>query len=51
LFRPRNPAVVINGQFLHEGDSIEGARIIEIEPERVTLEGNETNIVLSMPRY
>jgi hypothetical protein len=43
--------VVINGQLLRKGDSIAGAKIIEIERQQVILSGKETNIVLTMPSY
>jgi hypothetical protein len=51
IYHLRNPSVVINGQLLRKGDSIAGAKIIEIERQQVTLSGKETNIVLTMPSY
>jgi hypothetical protein len=51
IYRLRNPTAVINGQWLHEGDTIADARIIKIEPHQVTLSQNETNRVLTMPTY
>jgi hypothetical protein len=51
IYRQRNPIVVINGQMLQKGDSIAGAQIIDIQRDQVTLSRNETNWVLTMPRY
>lgn len=51
LYRARNPMVVINGQFLGQGDSIAGATIVRVETQQVTLSRDETNIVLTMPAY
>jgi hypothetical protein len=51
IYRQRNPIVVINGQMLQKGDSIADAQIIDIQRDQVTLSRNETNWVLTMPRY
>jgi hypothetical protein len=51
IYHLRSPSVVINGQLLRKGDSIAGAKIIEIERQQVILSGKETNIVLTMPSY
>jgi hypothetical protein len=37
-YRMSNPTVLINGQTLTVGDSIEGARIVKIERQGVVLE-------------
>ncbi len=47
----RNPIVVINGEVLRKGDSIGEARIIEVEPGRVTLSRSGTNLVLTLPSF
>lgn len=51
IYRVRNPTVIINGQWLEEGESIADAKILKIERHQVTLRVKETNLVLEMPRY
>lgn len=38
FYRLRNPSVMINNQTLYKGDAVEGAKVVAIEREGVTLE-------------
>ena len=40
---------MINGVTVHEGDVIEGARVVTIESRRVTLNFNGQEIILRLP--
>lgn len=50
VYRLSNPAVVLNGEMLHVGDSIKEARIVKIDRFEVTLEWHGQTNVLSLPR-
>jgi hypothetical protein len=51
IYRLRNPAVVINGEMLHVGDSIAGGEVIEIQRHAVTVRRGESNHVMQLPRF
>jgi hypothetical protein len=50
VYRLSKPAVVINGEMLHVGDSVREVRIVKIERLAVTLEWRGQTNVLSLPR-
>ena len=37
---------IINGQPFQQGDSLNGYKVIEIEPDRVVLKGNKSKVLL-----
>ena len=51
IYRLRNPAVVINGEMLHVGDSIAGGEVIDIQRHAVTVRRGESNHVMQLPRF
>ncbi len=44
-----NRDAMINGVTVHEGEEIEGARVVTIENRRVTLDLNGHEIILRLP--
>jgi len=48
FYRPSNPSAFINGKTVGRGDKIEGARVIAIEKNTVTVEWNGERRVLTM---
>jgi hypothetical protein len=51
IFRPGNPAVLINNQMLHRGDPIAGGIVTDIQLQAVTVLRGESNIVLKLPSF
>jgi hypothetical protein len=49
VFRLRNPSVLINGQMLNTGDTVEGARVVRIERHAVTMEWQGQTKLLRLP--
>jgi hypothetical protein len=46
FYRPSNPSAIINGRLINKGDIIEGAKIISIDRNAVTVEfSNQTRIL------
>jgi hypothetical protein len=45
-----HPSLLINGQLFHLGDEIEGARIVSVESNRVTLDKNGRHFLLRLGR-
>ncbi len=50
IFREDKPAAVVNGEMLFIGDTIRGARVLNIEPQTVTLERTGETNELRLPR-
>ena len=50
IYRLDKPAAVINGEMLHVGDSIKGARVISIDRHEVTVVLDGKTNVLNLPR-
>jgi MSHA biogenesis protein MshK len=50
MYREEKPAAVINGEMLHVGDEIRGARVVRIERNSVTVERNGETNELRLPR-
>ncbi|HXG46424.1 MAG TPA: hypothetical protein VNO52_02275 [Methylomirabilota bacterium] len=49
FYRPSGASAVINGRTLFQGDRIEGARVIAISRDSVTLQGADGPRVLTLP--
>jgi hypothetical protein len=50
IYRMNKPAAVINGEMLHVGEAVQGARVLNIDRQTVTLEWNGVTNVLALPR-
>ena len=48
LYGPERQIAVINGQVLRVGDSVDGARLLRIEADKVTLQRGSTEVVLTL---
>jgi hypothetical protein len=44
----QQPSALVNGEVVHVGDEIEGARVTAIEPARVTLNNGAQDIILNL---
>ena len=51
VFRLRNPSVVINGEMLSAGDTVDGARVAKIERHAVTMEWRGQTNILRLPQF
>jgi hypothetical protein len=40
MYNPENPCAIIGGEVVHEGETIEGYRVLKIHKDRVDLEKN-----------
>jgi hypothetical protein len=50
IYRLNNPAAVINGDMLHVGETIKGARVLSIDRSEVAVEWKGKTNVLQLPR-
>ncbi|MCP4567653.1 MAG: hypothetical protein GY841_08745 [FCB group bacterium] len=50
LYRKMNAQVLINGQILKEGDSLEGYRIVKIAPDYVNLQSEQKELTLRVKK-
>jgi len=50
LYSDNNPAAVINKKVVHQGDMINGAKVVEINREAVILQKDGTNFVLGIKK-
>jgi len=48
LYDDQNPAAIINGRVVRIGQSIEGALLLKIDKDKVTLENNGTRFSLNL---